>query len=41
MNGMRIQQTDSIKYLGVIIDKNFRGNRKLVVSVGNFLKPVA
>jgi len=39
MNGVRIQQTDSIQYLGVIIDKNFRGNRKLVVSVGNFLKP--
>ena len=41
MNDVRIQQTDSIKYLGVLLIINFRGNRKSVVSVGNFLKLVA
>jgi len=41
MNGVRIQQTDSIKYLGVIIDINFCENRKSVISLGNFLKLVA
>ena len=41
MDCVRIQQTDSIKYLGVIIDNKLSWYRKLVVSVGNFLKPVA
>jgi len=41
MNGVRIQQTDSIRYLGVIINNKLSWKPKSVVSVGNFLKLVA